>query len=126
MKLNVSERVKGLDGKELKERKAPEAGSEGLPAEVWITIAKLIVNALLALFEHKQVSGEEKFKRYNLANRVLKAEKEGGEMECSLEEANLIKQCAGEALPTFQAGKVWEFLEKPADEPEEKKAKKSK
>lgn len=119
MKYNVGEVVKGFDGKPFTEQ---ESAKDKVPVEVWLTIAKLIVNALLAFIDGKHLSGEDKFKRYKLAEKIYGKD----EVEISLEEANLIKQASGEALTPMFSGKVWDFLEKPKAEKEEPKKEEAK
>ena len=111
MKFKVGQALTGLDGEKIALK------AQGISEEGWLTIAKLIVQALLAIFEHKPMSGEEKFKRYTLANKIYGKEV----VDLSLEELNLIKTAAGDVLNPYQAGKVWEFLEAPL--PEDKKIK---
>lgn len=106
MKFKVSEVIHDLENKPIKEQVAK--GEK----ESFLTMDKLIVNSLLGVLEGNRISGEDKFKRFCLSNKIYKKEV----VELGVDEIKLIKDLAGELLNPYQAGKVWEFLEKPLAE----------
>lgn len=59
------------------------------------------------MFNEDGMTGEEKFKNYQLAQRISK----GGEVECSAEEITSLKKRIGLAWGTNVVGPAWMLLE---------------
>ena len=78
-------------------------GGEGLP----LTLGTVAINALLGTYPDEQASGEEKFKRYQLAERISAA----GPQDVSVEEVALIKRLIGKGYPPMVVGPAWLALE---------------
>ncbi len=96
MKLDLSANLKSFDGKVLD---APD----GKPA----TLKSVLIEALMAVFNDEQtLSGEEKLKRYLLAERVYK-----GESDFAHNEIALMKVLVGKAYSAIIVGQVWKMLE---------------
>lgn len=96
MKRDFNRTLIGLDGQPML-----ADGSE-------VLLSAPVVNALLAQFPDEQgLSGEEKFKRYKLAERVTK----GGVQEVSAEDIALIKRLVGKAYAPAFVGPTYEALE---------------
>lgn len=72
-----------------------------------ITMKKLCANALGGVFQDENnLSGEEKFKRYELALKIMR----GGEVDILPEEITLLKKLTGKMYSTFVVGRIYEFL----------------
>ncbi len=77
------------------------------------TLKKAAVNALLAETpESQKESGEEKVKRWKLANRIFEAP-ETEAVEVTAEEITLIKKKINEAYTTIVVGSSFQILEAP-------------
>jgi hypothetical protein len=72
-----------------------------------LTLGTVAINALLGTYPDEQTSGEEKFKRYQLAERISTA----GAQEVSVEEVALIKRLIGKGYPPMVVGPAWLALE---------------
>lgn len=100
MKLDFSQILRDLDGKELVEK--PESRP--------IILRVLAVNALMATFEdERNLSGEEKVKRYDIAFLVHNSKDEPVEM--SIEDVALIKRLIGRSYGPLLVGQAWKMLE---------------
>jgi hypothetical protein len=87
-----------LEGKEIN----AEAGTSA-------TLRGIVVNALLASFEdEKQLSGEEKLRRWELAQSIQHAT---DPVEIKSEDITLIKKLVGKAYTTIIVGQAWQMLE---------------
>jgi hypothetical protein len=76
--------------------------------EVPVTLKQVAVNALFAaLPNEREISGEEKLKRYQLALRINK----GGKIILTAEELSLIKKMIGKSFSTLVSGQAWMLLE---------------
>lgn len=105
MKRDFSQELVGLGGQKLVEAN----GDEQRP----MTLGTVSVNALMGQFADEQgLSGEEKFRRYQLAERITAA----GVQEVSAEEVALIKRLIGKAYGPILVGPAYIALEK--DSPE--------
>jgi hypothetical protein len=71
-----------------------------------LTAKDATLAALLIANQNKPVSGEEKFKRWQLAQRVSA----GGEVEVTPEEITLIKELAGDVYSAIVIGPLYIFL----------------
>jgi len=72
-----------------------------------ITLKNISVNALLTPADEK-LAGEEKLKRYNLAQKIY-ASTAGIDM--TTEEIALVKKLIGEIYPPLIVGQTWAMLE---------------
>lgn len=85
---------------------------EPLPENVG-TLRAVCVGALLGVYADEQsLGGEEKFRRYQLAERV----NAGGVQEVSAEEVALLKKLVGKNWPPAVLGPAYEALERDAVE----------
>jgi len=101
MKFNFDVPLEGLDGKPVK----------GDDKKV-IMLKSTCINSLLANVPNEKFDGEEKLKRFLLAQRIEIAEKE---IEITAEEITKIKECAGKAMGILVSGSIWFMLEKNKD-----------
>lgn len=77
---------------------------------VILTYKNLIVNALVTAFESdKDLSGEDKLKRLNLAENINNKKDEYTTL--TAEEVVLIKQLVNKAYSTLVVGRIFNFLE---------------
>jgi hypothetical protein len=102
MVVRVDQKLIDLDGQEMKDAK-------NVPA----TLGSILVEVLLVQLEdEKNLSGEEKLKRWELAFRIKKAT---SECEMSVGDIALAKKLVGKAYSPAVVGPVWNMLEnKPA------------
>jgi len=101
MKIDFSQILKNIEGKELKEKK--EDSKEDIP----IILSKICVEALMATLQDEKSNGEEKLKRYNLAEKIHKAQ----ELEIATEDIVLLKKRVGDVYPTIIVGPAFRMLE---------------
>lgn len=74
-----------------------------------VPVKVIITNALLAAFEdERELSGEDKYKRFKLADRINSAE---GEVEISGEELALVKKMVGKGYNVLAVGHIYNLLE---------------
>ena len=97
MIINFSETITTINGEDVKD---PET-------EKSVTIASAAVEALLANYNDEQISGEDKLKRWNLAQKV----NGGGDVDLTVEELALIKEVVGKGFGANVVGPVWTALE---------------
>lgn len=95
-KKNFDENIKGPTGEIVLEKDAP------------IQMRITLVNILGADPTQSAKTAVEKMQRGQLAAKLLV----GGDVELSIEEMALIKQCVGEACPPFVVKQVWDLIEK--------------
>ncbi len=96
MKVNLVAELKSLDGSAI-------VGTDGNPA----VLKGVIVDALMAVFQDEpNLSGEEKMKRFLLAEKVY-----NGVGEYSAEEVALMKKLIGKAYTPIIVGQAWKILE---------------
>lgn len=73
------------------------------------TLKEVVIEALLAVFEdEKNLTGDEKLKRWELAKRVKSA---SGVLELSVEEVALIKKLIGKGYGVLVVGQAFSMLE---------------
>ncbi len=82
-------------------------GTEVLDAGKPIQLKSFIVNALTAEFTDERVTGDEKLRRFKLAEAVYK----GGDIELKIEDMSLIKDLVGKAYSALIVGQVYQVLE---------------
>lgn len=76
-----------------------------------VMISTLVVNSLLGTYpDESNISGEDKIKRFCLAERV----NEGGLREYTTEELVLIKNLAAKAFSTLATARIWNVCESDA------------
>lgn len=94
---NFDQTMKDLEGKPIKDENEKE-----------ITLKSIAVGALMASYPDEQnLSGEEKFKRYNLAVKINK----GGEIEVSAEDISDLKKLIGKGFSVLAVGSAYKLLE---------------
>lgn len=101
MKIDVNRELKELDGTVLENEK-----------KELLTVKKVIVNALLANMPNETVSGEDKLKRFELSQRVHKAD---GLVDIKAEEATMIKDLVGKVFATLVVGQFFQIIEGKAE-----------
>ena len=100
MIVHVDETLKTLDGQVMRD-------GDGQGNVIDATVKLALINALLAPVDKE--SGIEKVKKYELARKIYRAEKE---VELTVEEVALCKKRVGEVFPTpIVVGQVTEVLE---------------
>jgi len=93
--------VTGLDGKALMVQEGDK------PAE--LRVASVIVNALLHPINDKGATGEQKIKRFNLAQKVYGMD---GGCDISDDDAAEIRRCVGAVYSVIVVGYIYKLLEK--------------
>ena len=79
---------------------------------VALTLASVAVSALMGTYQDEQgITGEEKFKRYQIAQRLSSA----GTQEVTAEEVALIKRLIGKAYTPMVVGPAYIALERDPD-----------
>jgi len=90
------------------------------------TLKNACVTALQIQFDdEKGLSGEDKFKRHKLVEKIYAAK---GEIDMTVEEVTLVKKIIGKAYGTLIVGRCWELLEdgpKVLEEPDAPKVRKT-
>ena len=98
MKIDFSRILTNFDGKPIL---TPEKGEP-------VDLKTASMTALLGQYQdERNLSGEEKFKRYELAKKIHQS----GEIELKSEEIALIKSLVAKAYAPLAVGKLWEMLE---------------
>ena len=96
MKVNFDKQLVDLDGTIIPDAKGNPAIPRGIS-----------VDALLAAFNDEQnIAGEEKLKRYILAEKIYKKED-----DLSVEELALLKKLIGKAYTPLIVGQSWKIIE---------------
>lgn len=95
MKINTEHMINGLDGKPISHK------------EKSLDLKTVCIEALMCLAaSDERASGEEKFHRYQIAQKINK----GGEVELTPEEVVIIKKRVGEVYGAVVLGPVYELL----------------
>lgn len=77
--------------------------------QVAATLKSILIGALLAVYRGEEnLSGEEKFARWNLAVRINDADEA---VDMTVEEVAKVKTLIGKAYNTVIVGQVWQQLE---------------
>lgn len=102
--INFDATFKDLDGEKVVDRKLELDGSV---KETEATLGRVAANALLALADSdKDMSGETKVKRYDLAIRVVR-----GETALKAEDIAIIKAAIGKHYTPLIVGQAWKLLD---------------
>ena len=101
MKVNFDTKLLALDGvTHIKDEKGEET-----------TLKSVSINALmLPMQDEKDLSGEEKLKRFSLALML----QPGGTVELNVEQLALIKKLIGKIYTQLVVGRAWPLLDPPA------------
>jgi len=106
MKRNFDTTFKQLNGDDLKDGGAATAGVDAV-----LSLKVVSVNSLLAPFEvDKNLSGEEKLRRYLLATKIHA----GGEVDLTAEDISLLKLLIGRGYSALIVGQAFLMLESDA------------
>ena len=104
MAINFDAKFLDLDGNEVKDR---QLGADGKITENTTTLGKCAANALLALTDaDKDMTGETKVKRYDLAMRVVR-----GDVSLKAEDISEIKKAIGKHYAPLIVGQAWRMLD---------------
>lgn len=104
MKINFDSNFKDLDGNEVKDR---QVGLDGKITESVATLGRVAANALLAITDaDRDMTGEIKVKRYDLAMRVIR-----GDISLKAEEVADIKAAIGKHYSPLIVGQAWRMLD---------------
>lgn len=98
--LGLSEVIKGFDGE-------PFELKPGVP----VTLGAALIAALCAHFPEEMNEGEEKFRRFIIAQSIDTSEKNGTYVELTIDQLSLIKKLAGKAFNVGLLGKIYQILE---------------
>jgi hypothetical protein len=101
VKVDFDAVIKDMDGVPIPDARR----TEGEPRV--LTLKAVCVNGLLATETDKNVSGQEKLRRFNLAQRV----NAGGEQNLSAEDVTLIKDRVGAFYVTLVVGRAFALLD---------------
>lgn len=102
--INFDATFKDLDGNIVKDRQVSVGGAS---TEIEATLGRVAANALLALTDaDKDMTGDVKVKRYDLAMRVIK-----GEVALKAEEISDIKAAIGKHYTPLIVGQAWKMLD---------------
>lgn len=93
MKLNWSETLKDFDGKEATD----EQGQA-------VTLGLMAIRALMTV-GREQLDGEEKFRRYKVAEKVHL------DGDLSVDDVSRLKKAVGEVLTPLAVGAIWSRIE---------------
>ena len=113
MQVKMNQAMVDMDGKEIKEMistgQKNVLGNDIMTEGASLTLAKITINALVAQYEdERNLSGEEKVKRWQLAMLVR-----GNQEEVNLivEDVALIKKLIAKAYGPLIVGQSWGMLE---------------
>lgn len=106
MKRNFNVVLKTLKGEPLKEQ---YVGPDEKLLERELSLSGIATNALLANYEdEKNLSGEDKVKRFKLAQLINDAD---GDVEVTAEQVSLLKSLIAKAYTSLVVGRSYEILE---------------
>lgn len=117
MKIDFNYKFKTLDGEVIPERPDEEIvdkeGKKTTKKHPPFTLRKVCENVLLMPEidengEAKEMNGEEKAKRYDLAKRIYTGT---GSVDLQVEDIVLLKELIGRHYPTLTSGQAWEILD---------------
>ncbi len=100
MKINLLQELKTLEGETLNVMR------EGKGLEP-MTLKNPCINSLMGVYDdEKNLSGEDKVKRYDLATKIQSF----SELEATPEEVSLIRKLVAKAYSPLVVGQVWKML----------------
>jgi len=102
MKVNVNVNFKTLDGKDIPAN--PQNIEEGS-----MNLKNVCVASLLAPLEEEKLDGNEKAKRYSIAQTIYDCKE--GYVELSVEDISLLKKLIGNMYLPLIVGQAYSFLE---------------
>jgi hypothetical protein len=99
---DFSSKMTQIDGK-------PFLDPTGKPDETQPTLGSIAINALLAAYpDEKDITPEEKVKRFVLAEKIQNHQKDA---QLSADEIVLVKKLIGKGYPTIVVGEAWRMLD---------------
>lgn len=98
MKIDLTHELRLLGGDVLKDQKNKT-----------LTLRGILTNALLDPQQSKEIDGEEKAERFNLALEISSSKKF---YELSIDDAKTVKDLVGKIFAPLIVGQVWPILEK--------------
>ena len=106
MIVDVAQVINDLDGKPLPDQRVDHKKGDDNPDQ---TLRSTLTSCLLANFDdEKELSGADKLKRFNLANKINKAETT---FKFSGEDLILVKKLVAKACAIAVSGRVFNMLE---------------
>lgn len=128
MKIDINYKFKTLEGEDVKDQVSLLRVEELLAIETWegfrefqgklekgkpFTLRKACVNVLLGTEldgtgRAKELKGEEKVRRYQIATRIYKSD---GLVDLSVEDIGLLKKLIGRVYGPITVGQAWEILD---------------
>jgi hypothetical protein len=72
-----------------------------------VTLGHLSIQALMTPPTKDPLTGEDKFRRYRIAERIFRGE------DIDVSQAALVKEAVGAVMAPLVVGRVWELLETP-------------
>jgi hypothetical protein len=114
VKINANTVLTDLYGTPIRQRT-----EDGRATEKFQTVGSACVDALL-VYQEKEMAGEIKLRRFELAQILVKAMDKAGKCELTLEQATEIKGVVGKAYGPLVVGRIHEIFENAAnvDQPE--------
>lgn len=104
MKIDFSTELLSLSGEPIKENIQDESGIKKVPLQLW----KVCTDSLLAVFQdERNVTGEDKVKRWKLAQKIHEAK----EVDLESEEISLIKSLIAKSYSPAIVGPAFQLLE---------------
>lgn len=121
MKIDFNYKFKALDGTIIPERPPEMEEVDGKQVEKKsppFTLRTACVNVLImrqadGATKEKELSGEEKLKRYQFATKIYKST---GLLDLQAEEISLLKKLIGRVYPPITAGQAWMVLDPHTEE----------
>jgi len=114
MEIDFSQKLKNLKGDVLKEVSIDEETKKEESTDY--TLGTAAVNTLFA--NEKDMTGEQKVKRYNLATKIF----EMGKVDVTTDEIVLIKKVIGKFTTALIVGQAYKMLEKEEEKKEKQPA----
>jgi hypothetical protein len=117
MRIDFNQALRNFAGQTLKEPdpnakpKKDENGKE-VPVLKEITLRDIALGALTATHEDERgLKGEDKAKRYHLAEKIYASKKEDGVVHVEAKDVDLIKELIGKSFPVIAVGQAYELLD---------------
>ena len=117
-RIDVTQAILDLTGEEIKQMQAA-CQTCGRPVkEETLTLREACRRSLVAMIPQEKVTGDEKFKRYHLALKIM----DNDQVTLEAKELVMVKDCIAAVYNPLVMGRAWELLDPPVEE--DKKAKK--